>query len=79
MKPQNISSNQLSFLAPGLKEQLNPKQELYLLSEEIDWGYFETEFSKLYSDQGRPGHPIRLMVSLLILKSIYNLSDEELV
>ena len=33
----------------------------------------------MYSDKGRPAHPIRLMVSLLILKVIYNLSDEKLV
>ena len=79
MKPQKNPSSQLTFLAPSLREQLNPKQELYLLGQQIDWGYFDSEFSKLYSDQGRPAHPIRLMVSLLILKSIYNLSDEELV
>ena len=27
--------NQLNFLSPALKEQLNSKQELYLLSEQI--------------------------------------------
>lgn len=74
-----MSKSQLGFLAPSLKEQLNPKQELFLLSEAIDWTYFEQEFSGLYSKSGRPAHPIRLMVSLLILKSLYNLSDEELV
>jgi len=67
------------FLSPSLKEQLNSKQELYLLSHQIRWSYFEEEFGSLYSKEGRPAHPIRLMVSLLILKSIYNLSDEVLV
>lgn len=70
---------QLNFLAPTLKEQLNPKQELYLLSHEISWEYFEKEFSQYYCDNGRPAHSIRLMVSLLILKVLYNLSDEKLV
>jgi len=79
MKSTNQSSSQLGFLSPTLKEQLNPKQELFLLSEIIDWSYFEQEFSGLYSTSGRPAHPIRLMVSLLILKSLYNLSDEDLV
>lgn len=79
MRAKKKVANQLNFLAPTLKEQLNPRHELYLLSEEIDWSYFEKEFSSLYSDTGRPAHPIRLMVSLLILKSIYNLSDELLV
>jgi len=79
MESKNKHSNQLNFLSPSLKEQLNPKQELYLLSEKIDWDYFDEEFSVFYSKEGRPAHPIRLMVSLLILKSLYNLSDEELV
>jgi len=79
MLSKNTLKNQLNFLAPTLSEQLNPKQELYLLTNEIDWQYFESEFSEYYSDKGRPAHPIRLMVSLLILKSVYNLSDEKLV
>lgn len=79
MRSKKKPENQLNFLAPSLKEQLNPNHELYLLSEKVDWLYFEDEFSKLYSDKGRPAHPIRLMVSLLMLKSIYNLSDEKLV
>jgi transposase, IS5 family len=33
----------------------------------------------LYSDEGRPAEPIRLMVSLLILKHIRNISDESMV
>ena len=69
----------LIFLSPTLTEQLNSRQELYLLSQQIEWSYFEEEFGSLYSNVGRPAHSIRLMVSLLILKSIYNLSDEVLV
>ncbi len=79
MRSKKKPKNQLQFLAPTLKEQLNNKHELYLLADEIDWEYFEEEFKELYSDKGRPAHPIRLMTSLLILKSIYNLSDEVLV
>lgn len=79
MRSKKIPTGQLHFLAPTLKEQLNPKNELYLLAHAIDWHYFEREFSPLYSDKGRPAHPIRLMTSLLILKAVYNLSDEVLV
>ena len=79
MRSKERSKNQLHFLAPTLKEQLNPNHELYLLSHSIDWDYFEKSLKDLYSDKGRPAHPIRLMVSLLILKVIYNLSDEKLV
>jgi IS5 family transposase len=40
---------------------------------------FEKAFVKHYSDEGRPAKPIRLMVSLLLLKHIRNLSDESVV
>lgn len=79
MRSKNKPQNQLNFLAPTLQEQLNPNHELYLLANQINWDYFDKEFAKFYSDRGRPAHPIRLMTSLLILKSIYNLSDERLV
>lgn len=79
MQSKKTVTNQVGFLAPTLKEQLNPKQELYLLSETINWSYFEEEFSKFYSKEGRPAHSIRLMTSLLILKQLYKLSDETLV
>jgi len=79
MRSKEGPKSQLNFLSPTLSEQLNPKHKLYLLADEIDWVYFDDEFAGYYSDQGRPAHPIRLMVSLLILKALYNLSDEELV
>lgn len=79
MRSHKRVKNQLNFLGDTLDELLNPKHELYLLSNEIDWLYFEKEFLPLYSKKGRPAHPVRLMVSLLILKSMYNLSDEKLV
>ena len=52
MQSKKPTRNQLNFLSPTLKEQLNSKQELYLLSEQIKWTYFEDEFGSLYSDQG---------------------------
>ena len=79
MRSRKVQTNQYNFLGDTLGELLNPKHELYLLTNTIDWDYFDREFSIYYSDQGRPAHPIRLMVSLLILKSIYNLSDEKLI
>lgn len=79
MRSRKVQTNQYNFLGDTLGELLNPKHELYLLTNTIDWDYFDREFSIYYSDQGRPAHPIRLMVSLLILKSLYNLSDEKLI
>jgi IS5 family transposase len=47
-----------------------------LLANKIDWQQFETDFAPLYSSIGTPAKPIRLMIGLLILKQVYNLSDE---
>ena len=40
MQSKKPNKNQLSFLSPTLREQLNSKQELYLLSEQINWDLF---------------------------------------
>ena len=67
-------------LFPGLADQLNQKHPLYLLANKINWLLFEDAFKIHYSEKmGAPSKPIRLMVSLLILKHVRNLSDENLV
>lgn len=76
---RSSKSQQNSFLYQGLNETLNPKHPLFKMSKVIPWNMFEEEFSKYYTNFGRPGKSIRLMVSLLVLKQIYDLSDEELV
>ena len=64
----------------GLADQLDQKHPLYQLADKINWAFFEDAFKKHYSDKmGKPAKPIRLMVSLLILKYVRNLSDENLV
>jgi IS5 family transposase len=62
------------------EEQLSRKHPLYILANRINWHQFDEAFKELYcSDNGRPAKPIRLMVSLLMLKHIRNLSDESVV
>lgn len=79
MLPKPVKSPQISFFQ-SLEEQLNRQHPLYLLANTIDWSVFETAFSKHYSAKmGKPAKPIRLMVSLLILKQLRNHSDENLV
>jgi len=74
-----INKNQLGFYS-SFEEQLNHQHPLYILSGRINWQLFEEKFSPLYhSETGRPCKPIRLMVSLLILKHVRNLSDESVV
>ena len=64
----------------GLADQLDQQHPLYLLANKINWIFFEDNFKKHYSEKmGKPAKPIRLMVSLLILKHIRNQSDENLV
>lgn len=64
----------------ALADQLDQKHPLYLLANKISWSLFEDSFKKHYSEKmGKPAKPIRLMVSLLILKYVRNLSDENLV
>ncbi|MCK9425958.1 MAG: IS5 family transposase [Ignavibacteriaceae bacterium] len=58
---------------------LNPQDTLFQLTNKIDWAELEKEFAKYYINFGRPAKPIRLMVSLLILKQLYNLGDETVV
>lgn len=68
---------QQQFLHQGLDELLNHRHPLYQLALNIPWHQFEKAFVGLYSSTGRPAKPIRRMVTLLILKQMYNLSDDE--
>lgn len=73
------NNSQMGFYST-FEEQLNRKHSLYILANQINWYQFDKAFEKLYSaDNGRPAKPIRLMVSLLLLKHIRNLSDESVV
>ncbi|MFT4782268.1 MAG: IS5 family transposase [Pseudohongiellaceae bacterium] len=47
--------------------------ELVLLTNKIDWSYFEEAFDEYYSNIGRPSMTIGLMFGYLLLKRIYNL------
>lgn len=63
-----------------LDEMIDMKHKLVVLSKTIDWDGLEESLSGLYTlEKGRPGKPIRLMVSLHYLKYMYNLSDEEVI
>lgn len=70
---------QLSIFDTPLERFINLEHELCILSSQIDWDSIERDFSVYYSAIGRPSVPIRRMVGLLLLKHIYNLSDEAIV
>ena len=79
MKGRSPDPSQLNLLPQRLQDLVNPRHSLYKLSRRIPWDELEKYFSKHYHHSGRPAKPIRLMVSLLILKQLYNLSDESIV
>ncbi len=62
-------------LAPLVKAD----HALVKLASAIDWNYFESEFSRLMSEAGRPALPVRLLVGLHYLKAMYDESDESVV
>ncbi len=79
MLSKPIHTAQMGFYST-FEEQLNRSHPLYTLAHTIDWKQFDDAFAKHYSAQmGAPAKPIRLMVSLLILKQLRNLSDESVV
>jgi len=80
MQPkQQKESPQLDMFRKTLENMLSHQHELYRLAGLIDWGMFEQEFGKLYSEEGRPGIPLRLMVGLTYLGHAFGISDEEVV
>ena len=62
-----------------LEQILDQRHALYRLAGKIGWGTVEERFGALYSEEGRPGIPIRLMVGLHYLKHAFNESDETVV
>lgn len=78
MRSNPPDQKQRNIFSPLLIDFIDPQHELVLLATNIDWSYFEKEFSGLYSNTGRPGMPIRLMVGCLLLKRLHNLGDETL-
>jgi IS5 family transposase len=67
---------QRELFRPLLSDFIDLNHELVLLSQKIDWKYFENEFESLYSNDGQPAVSTQLMEGCLILKQLYNLGDE---
>ena len=80
MLSQSSQHHQTNLFGTDLLMQLDPNDSLLQLASVIPWQTFEQEFSKYYQKNiGAPGKPIRLMVGLLLLKSLRDLSDESVV
>jgi len=71
--------HQTNIFGTDILLQLDQTDSLLQLSATIPWQDFHTAFKHFYKQGGAPTKPIRLMVGLLILKQLYNLSDETMV
>lgn len=71
---------QLNVFKIALKQYINLNHELCILSKKIDWEKVEEDLSQYYcTDNGRPSIPIRKIVGVILLKRVYNQSDESIV
>jgi IS5 family transposase len=62
-----------------LDQIIDLKHPLVALARTVDWGFLESRFGEVYTDDpGHPPLPTRLMAGLAILKHTYDLSDEVL-
>ena len=70
---------QLNMFQVQLKDLVLQNHSLIILSHKIAWDSFDKEFEQYYSKEGRPSVPTRTMVGLLMLKSMFDKSDETLI
>lgn len=70
---------QLNLFEVPLTTFINMQHELVILCEKFNWDEIEKDFEKYFSEIGRPSVPIRKMVGLLLLKQVYDESDESVV
>lgn len=70
---------QLSVFSGGIETKLDPRHELVVLGQRINWGALTEDLAPFYSLIGRKAKHSRLMIGLHILKHRFNVSDEDLV
>jgi transposase, IS5 family len=74
-----LPTDQTDLFRLRLDQMVNMQHELIVLSKEMDWKWIEGELSGYYAEEGRPAVPVRKMVGMLLLKQMYNESDESVV
>ena len=63
----------MSIFEVALESFIDMNHEPVLLGKQIDRAAVESDFAEYCcADNGRPGVPIRTMVGMMLLKSIYN-------
>ena len=71
---------QLEMFKTPLQHFIREEHKLILLSKRINWDWLEAKLSKFYClDNGRPGVPIRTVAGMLLLRRMFNESDESVI
>lgn len=71
---------QLNVFKVPLSHFINKSHELCLLANKIDWDDLESSLSCYYTENnGRPSIPIRKVVGVILLRRMFNLSDEKII
>ena len=74
-----VDSGQIDMFRPKLKNIISDTHSLVLLANEIDWAGMYTDLLPYYSEKGRGSVPPRKIVGLLMLKRMFNESDESVI
>ena len=74
-----VDSGQIDMFRPKLKNIISDSHSLVILANEIDWAGMYRELLPFYSERGRGSIPPRKMVGLLMLKRMFNESDESVI
>ena len=79
MRGKKKRPSQMNLFQARLDQIINANHELVQLAQELDWQGLETHLASLYSERGRPAIPVRTIAGMLMLKHLYNQSDESVV
>ena len=79
MKPKNLTAQEPNglFKVP-LAHFLDMDQPLIKLADQINWDHLDAVVAEHFVNKGRPATPTRFMLGMMILKSVENLSDEQI-
>jgi len=76
MKPTVTDHTQGLLFRSRLSDQLDPAHHMRLLAELIDWKSLDVSLAGYFdSERGAPAKPTRLMAGLVMLQSMFQLSD----
>jgi IS5 family transposase len=71
---------QLEMFRTPLQHFIKEGHKLVLLTKKINWDNLEDQLSNYYClDNGRPGVPIRTIAGMLLLRRMFNESDESVI